>query len=179
MTPDPIGGDRAYIELPCTSTRPQKGIAFCKLLTRVERDGSFALGFDGEIHKPGAALRRDELPERIVVLECAGPAGSYAQRKRETLWILWRYDKEESEWREIGRAAAASWEWAVVLRRPAYEALRAKPQLYDVLEMSRNVAAEIAELIHRRIEMEAEPHRVNILAAVHDRLCGEIARAMP
>src|SRR5438270_822402 len=143
MAPGPIRGEVArQIKLPQTSSRLDRDRTFCQVLTRVSRDAAFSLGFEGRMYRPGSQVERSELPENLVVLECAG-AGPMEGRKRQTRWILWRYDDAAGEWLQVGEASALGWEWALVLREPAYELLRPKRGFYDVLELARTVAGEI------------------------------------
>lgn len=175
MVPSPVKTQQ-QVKLPQSSTRLQKRQAFVRVLHRVDKDAGFSLGFEGPIYAPGATMPREELPETLVVLECAGAVGPMVKRRRETTWILWRFDDQAREWREIAQASASNWEWAVSLRQPAFQALNANRTLYDVLDRGRELAAEIAEWIERKIENEPDAVKVNILTAVYDRIAGEIAK---
>jgi hypothetical protein len=156
------------IALPCSSTRLQKGNVSCRLLGSVNRYANYAFGFEGRLYQPGAHIPMAELPNPAVVLECAGPQGAYRRGKqRETLWILWRYDRGLSQWIELGRAPSLNWEWALTLREPAAKALETDGGFYDVIEKSSTLAAEIMAVIDAKLQPQREDLRVNVLASIY------------
>ena len=76
-----------------------------------------------------------------MLLEFAGPQGTWRQRNHESenLWILWRYNQEAQEWREIARAVSQDWSWALTLREPAIRALQPPGETADAHDRGREV----------------------------------------
>lgn len=164
------------LRLPRTSTRLQRGWAHCRVLTGVQIK-PYAEGFEGPILPPGSICPLSHFGSRPVVLECVGPVGPKPARgkQREVLWILWSYDFERSDWKELARASAVNWEWAECLRAPAIAALYPEPDLIDVLHRGRVVSEEILELLRASLAKEPRPVQVNALAALAVRLAGLMA----
>jgi hypothetical protein len=163
------------IQLPCTSDRPQRGMTFCKLLTSVDPSGQYALGFQGKLCKPGTWLNESDLPEHPVVLECAGAVGErHYARRRETVWILWTWNRSLSKWFEIARAPSLNWDWALVLRGPAWGALHPDPGPENP-ERTAELADQIVNKIDRELQDLQIDVRKSVLSVVRQRLAGEIA----
>ena len=118
----------------------------------------------------------NDLGERPVLLEFAGPQGNWKRRERESLWILWRFDSAARDWREIARASAFGPEWAVILRGPAIKALQPEVQP-DPTERGREVAAEILQAIDFALSPEVPAVRKAVLCEVYDRMAGCLAAA--
>jgi hypothetical protein len=166
------------IQLPRTSSRSQRRLAHLKLLSAV-RPLEFSCAFEGRIYPPGGLLPEEKLGPCPVVLECVGPVGDARPgRLREVQWILWRYDWQRAEWREIARAQSRDASWTLALREPAIRAMNPKPELVDVLRKGMDIATEIIESIDRRIEhSELEAVRPIVLDAVYNQVAARIAAA--
>ena len=163
------------VRLPRSSTRLGQGYVFCKLLTAI-REAPMNAGWEGRIYPPGELIAAEELPDPAVVLECAGPQGGFKHgKRRETLWILWKLDREAGAWRELARATSLNWEWSLALRAPAMAALYPQPGLYDVLGRGVDVAERVAAAIDRELAGEPLPVRRNVWARLHDQSACRIA----
>jgi hypothetical protein len=165
------------VKIPRTAARASQRI-FAKLLTRVDPDARWGSGFEGTVVKPGDQLPLTALwptpehPRIPVLLECAGaahPRKGPGRQKDEDIYLLWRFDVERSEWREIARASSTSWDWAIDLRQIATRLLEesrgADAVVYPGLEqwIDRMRAALGAEL-----KQLAPPDRFRAVAATHD-----------
>jgi hypothetical protein len=170
------------VRLPNTSpqnARARSSFAHIRLLTSVSPTAWCAAGFEGSIHKPGAQLTDDELGSNPVLLECAGPQGSWrAGKHRETLWLLWRWDVELKDWCEIARAQAFDWSWAKILREPAIRALTpvVSPPI-DPIARGREVTEELLQRIDTALVTELPAVRALVLTSIYDRVAGRIVAA--
>jgi hypothetical protein len=91
--------------------------------------------FAGPRLRPGALIAErelwpaDDFPARPLLFEYAGIAETGRGHRRSTqLYILWRYERESSTWRELARATATGLEWVEVLRTAALHDLRSEPE---------------------------------------------------
>ena len=179
MQPAAAGSRPRLVYLPNTCPENRRHHCHLKLLTRVDPLAPYNLGFEGRILFCGARIPEPELGERPVVLEYCGPQGAYKSRKpRPHLYILWRYDREERMWRELGRDLAIGWEWAIPLRKRAVVEL-APPSLpaVDVTARGRELAEELLTAIDARLVGECPEARITALTALYDQVAGRIARA--
>lgn len=170
--------NRKLIPLPNTSPQNRHCYSHVRLLTEVSPDACNAAGFGGRLLRCGERLSPEELGERPVVLECAGPQGTFKRgRHRLTLWILWRYDWQEKDWREIARAQSLNWDWAIILRDPAIRALQLSEktgQLPDLAERGREVTEELLRAIDTALLVELPEVRTFVLVSIYDRMAGRI-----
>lgn len=169
---------RKLIALPNTSPENRRNFTHVRLLTRVSPDAKNAAGFDGRLLPCGRRLPPEELGDHPVVLECAGPQGSFKPgRHRQTLWVLWRYDWPEKAWREIARAMSLDWGWAIILREPAIRALQVSDKsghLPDPVERGREVTEELLQTIDTTLLLEVPEVRTFVLTSIYDRMAGRI-----
>jgi hypothetical protein len=149
-----------------------------KLLTSIRTElGSFGPAFEGRILAPGSEIPTDELPDPAVILECAGAVWGADRRRKETLWVLWKYDWQAEEWRELARAQAVNWEWILVLKGPAQEALHPTAGLVDLLKAGRELAEQIVEGIELKLEGQPRDLRKSVLSCVYQEVAGRIIDA--
>ena len=158
------------VKLPRTAS-DRAACTHIKLLERVAEFAPHALGFEGKILRPGSMIEISSLPCPAVLLECAGMIGP--RKKRECLWLIWTFDFERSEWREIARAASASWEWALALRPVAIYELRGRrePPHPHIPEITQRIVAKIDE----ELEAIGPRWRPQLLSALEPELAGRIA----
>jgi hypothetical protein len=167
------------VSLPNTSPQNRRHHTHVKLLESVRLDAWNGAGFDGQIYPCGAQLTAETLGDRPVLVECAGPIGTWRNGKpRETLWILWRYDWAANDWREIARAQAFDWSWAIILREPAIRALQPiTPALVDPAARGREVTDDLLEHIDKALLSELPAVRSVVLTSIYDRVAGRIVAA--
>ena len=127
ISPKPFIRGRAIcreddVRLPRSARKRHAG-DWIKVLSRVDPKAFDGFGFEGKVLRPGEAIPRVELPEPAILLEYAGSAGG-----REYLWVLWRYDRERREFRDLAQVRATGYEWAVAIRPIAVRELRAEPE---------------------------------------------------
>jgi hypothetical protein len=163
------------IQVPSSGNRKDRGRVFAKLLEHVEREALAGFGFDGKLCVPGEWIDSEDLPEHPAILECAGPLGEWKRGKqRAMLWILWRLDRAAWEWIEVARAQAIGWEWALVLREPAWRCLNPDPGLYDVIEKGNTLALAIMAAIDGHLKDEDYNLQASVLSLIHERICGRM-----
>lgn len=173
---------RGGVTLPCSSPRNSRE-KFAKLLSHVDPDGEHAFGFEGKFFRPGATVTDAELhptaayPETPILLEYMRGAayGIPGRRRTDSIYILWRYDREANLWRELGRAVSFAWEWAAELRPLAVRALReARQGLVEVMPDFVAIAARIAMFLDRELKSLETPHRNRILGVLHDQFAARL-----
>jgi hypothetical protein len=93
------------------------------------------LAFEGKLFRCGIAIDDSELwpdaeyPPTPLLIEFAGRGKIGWGHNRSTwLYILWRYDREEREWRELCRASAVGAEWVEYLKPAVLAELRNEPR---------------------------------------------------
>jgi hypothetical protein len=150
-----------------------------RLLSKVNASAWNGAGFEGRLYQPGARIAAEELGERPVVIEFAGPQGQWKRKPRAHLWILWCYEWEANAWREISRALAFGREWAVTLREPAIRALAPveSPEDADPLVRGRQVSGGLLEAIDAALVMELPAVRREVLSSIYDGVAGRIVAA--
>lgn len=169
--------------LPCSSGR--RAEKFLKLLCSVDAEAQHGFGFEGKFMRPGATVTTAELhpspdyPDRPLMLEhTRTPAkGIVGGRRKLSLYILWQYDDRTHGWLELGRAASASWEWAMELRPLALRALReGRGQLVPAKADLPAIATRISRAIGMELEALDPPERIRVIAIIHDEFAMRLAR---
>lgn len=173
---DPNVVVRGGVRLPCSSPRNARE-KFCKLLSYVDPEAEHAFGFEGCFLRPGATVTEAELrpsrefPVDPILLEYVkGPAyGPAGRRRSDSIYILWRYDRENDTWRELGRAVSHAWEWAMELRPLAVRALReARGGQLQLVQDLPAITQRIAVLLDRELKRLEPPERRKVLGVLHD-----------
>lgn len=173
-----MNAHRGAIQLPRGSGSDRRD-AYVKLLSRVDPAAWNGFGFEGRFFKCGAWVKESELrptadyPAIPVLLECSVGAaqGEPGHRRRPHLYVLWRWTPAAHEWRELGRAASLSWDWALDLRPLALRALEgargvseASAEPAHVIE----IAAGITKFLDKRLDTLEPPERIKLLGILHD-----------
>jgi hypothetical protein len=173
---------RGGVRLPCSSARSCRE-KFLKVLSYVDPDAEHGFGFEGAFFRPGAALTDAELrptldyPLTPIALEyMRGPAyGIPGHKRTDSIYILWRYDRENNSWRELGRASSFSWEWAAELRPIAVRALReARGGNLEVMPDLPAIAGRIALFLDGELRRLEPPHRKKVLGVLHDQFAARM-----
>jgi hypothetical protein len=171
-----------FVQLPNSSPQNRHSFTHVRILTRVLPNAWNGTGFEGALYQPGARIAAEGLGAHPVALEHAGPQGTWRQRReQEHVWILWRYDWAAGDWREIARAVAKDWHWAVVLRTPAMRELElaaAKLPAVDPVERGQAVADELLRTIDAALSPEVPAVRAMVMSAVYDQMAGRLAAAV-
>jgi hypothetical protein len=148
---------------------------YVKIIERIQPN-AWGILFEGSLHRPGAVLEADFLPQPAVAIECAGPVGTWQRGKRRPcLYILWLFDHTKGEWIELARAQAVDASWMAALQEPARQALHPRPELLDIVERSQSLADELVEAVDGRLIGEIPEVRASALYSIYERLAGEIA----
>lgn len=165
------------IALPRSSPRKAKD-CYVKLLRHVDPAAEHGFGFEGTFYRAGKTVTPAELrptedyPEIPIVLEAIpgeahGPPG---RRRRDQIYILWRYDRDRNDWCEIGRAMSESWSWAIELRPLAVRALK-EAHCSRAIETEADlpaIASRIAETLDHELERLEAADRQRVIAVLHD-----------
>jgi len=168
------------IHLPNTCPANKRDYTHVRLITGVNADAWNGAGFRYRLFKPGAVVEAEDLGEQPVLIEYAGQQGTWkAGKHRESLWVLWRFDADAKDWREIARALAFGPEWAPILRDPAIQAMRPAAATEGVNPMvrGREVAASLLTVIDEAMVMELPAVRVMVLNTIYDGMAGRVAAA--
>jgi len=165
---------RKVVRLPQTSTRAQRLYAHVKIVDRVHPLDS-PIAFDGRIYPPGACVPIEDLPAQTVAIECVGQVGPRGRRK-DLLWLLWKYDWGLDGWRELGRAQSVDAGWTIALRPLAAQALQHNP--IDMTAHWQEIVRVLMSEIDLKLENERQETAMNVLHAVYSELAGRIARKM-
>jgi len=171
------------IRLPRTCGRSTSANSFAKLLNYVDPEASTGFGFEGKIMRPGTTVTEAELwpegyPETPILLEYAPPGPSYGRghNRRDQLYILWKFDREEHVWLELARAQSVSWDWAVDLRPIAVRALAEARSAITVLPNLVGIAERISGFLDGELKPLEVLDRQKVLCVLHDQFAGLMAR---
>lgn len=168
---DPI----AELRLPMTSARTTPN-TWVKLVTRVDVHAASGFGFDGKVYPPGAHIPLDDLPDRALALECAGGIGpGWGHKRRDLLYILWKYDRARREWRDVAQARSINAEWAMALRPIAAREL-SDPEERALAIDADGVAERVMHLLDAELEDADLCATESVLAVLHDRLAARVAK---
>jgi len=149
----------------------------------VDPDAGHAFGFEGKIVKPGSVVTdaqlwpTDQAPRIPIVLECASVPGQgkRGHNRRDWLYILWRYHRDEHEWTEIGRSFSVSWEWACELRPLAVRAIRESSSAPTLSLNFIEVQKRIRAMLDQELKGLEHPQRGQVLSILHDQLACRVA----
>jgi len=148
----------------------------------VDAEAECGFGFEGRLMRPGITVTDAELrptaeyPETPVLLEYAQVAAQAhrGHNRRESLYVLWRFDAEGNRWHELGRAYAQSWECALELRAIAVRALRPR---VDVMPDLTAIEARIRAALAGELAQIEPGYRGQVLAIIHDQLAAGMGAA--
>lgn len=164
------------IRLPNTCPENRRFFTHFRILTAVNPNAWNGAGFDGALFEAGARISAEEIRKHPIVIESAGPQGTWKhKRNRENLYLLWRYDWEVGGWKEIARATATNWSWAVVLRGPAISALEPRREA-DPHDRAGIVLEGILGAIDSALSPELPAVQALVLCALYERVAGRLAR---
>lgn len=173
---------RGGVKLPCSSPRNSRE-KFAKLLSHVDPQAEHAFGFEGRFLRPGATVTDAELrptdafPIVPILLEyMRGPSyGIPGRRRCDSIYILWRYERESNVWRELGRAVSFAWEWAMELRPLAVRALReARGGQLELVWDLHAISVRIADLIDAELRSLDLPERRRVMGVLHDQFAARL-----
>jgi hypothetical protein len=178
-SPQPAPPPSKRLQFPRTSTRLSLPDVYCKLIEDIVPQPFGCCRFDGRIYRPGAPIALESLPRPAVVIECTGPIGPYLHRRagryRDYGYILWTFDFQAFEWREIARAQAPDASWTAAIRELAWLALHPRLELVDIVKRSRDVSQELLDAIDKRLLSEMPEVKANALYSIYERVAGRIA----
>lgn len=172
------------IRIPNSASR-RGVIAYAKLLHWVEQPATTGFDFEGRLLKPGQKIQEAELwpsedwPRTPVLLECAGSEKpGWGHRREPQIYILWRYERESGQWREIARTAATNSEWCLILgpvaRQAVVGAIPARPRA-ECAELADQVCRAIEEIVLRRL---TAGDGAAVLARLHDLLAARAQQTL-
>lgn len=170
------------IRIPNSATR-RGGIAFVKLLNWVNEPATTGFDFDGRLLRPGQQIDEAELwpsedwPGVPVLLECAGiTEPGWGHRRSSYCYIVWQYDREAGEWREVARTTAVDSEWCYVLgpiaRRLVVGEVLPRPRR-EIIDLADQLIIAINEVVLSHL---TESDAAAVLARLHDILASLASR---
>jgi hypothetical protein len=170
------------IRLPLSrATRSQP--TWAKLLNRIDPRSRSPFTWHGRFFQPGTWIEESDLwpdgtfPRIPLLVEHAGaatPAKGHNRHRCDNTVILWRYDRDQGKFLEVGRVAAPAGIWMMLLEPLVREWLRPDAD---------NAAAPDLDLIRSRItaflsaelNLISDPERARVLTLVHDELAARLA----
>jgi hypothetical protein len=172
------------VRLPKSGKRGDR-IAFLKLLYRVRTHPLTAWEWEGKLMRPGATVPEPDLhpephyPRCPIVLECAtSPLSVGKPGGGRVLYVLWKYDSENRQWREIARAEipAANWSWVIDLAPLAVRALEEQgANVPAVLPNLLRIENRIVAFLDRTLNGLEDQDRAEVLSVIHNQLAARIA----
>lgn len=184
MSSSPEAILRGGISLPRTSSRKERD-CYVKLLSFVDAAAENGFGFEGIFFRAGAIVSvaqlrpNEQFPEIPVVLEYM-PGAVHGEpgerRRRDQVYILWRYEWDAGEWRELARAASESWQWAIELRPVAVRALqdaRSRAGMEKLPDLPA-IARRIALFLDGELKLLDPEDRVRVIGVLHDQFASRL-----
>jgi hypothetical protein len=158
-------------------------LSYAKLLKRVDPRSRSPFEWQGKFLRPGSTIPESALwpdgsyPRVPLIVEFAGaehPARGWRRHECDETVILWRYERAQSQFAEVGRVLAPGAMWMRLLEPLVLDAMRSEfsgvppPDFERIRErISRTIAAEL--------DLIRDEDRARVLTAVHDELAGMIA----
>jgi hypothetical protein len=140
----------APVRIPHSCKRREP--TYATLIRRVRPCGTIASTFEGDYLRTGREVDDAGFPPVVLLHEHAGSAIAGRGHRRSTqLHILWRWDRERREWRELMRVQAIGSEWVEAMKHAALRELR-DPNLSGV-DQARAAAVRIFVLIDDEISL--------------------------
>jgi len=173
LAPELAGAAARPVRLP-RSAAGRSGITYCRLLERVEPDRVWGgWSFVGRVERPGALIPEAELPPAGLLLECADTEpGGRGHHRAAVRYILWRYDREAGEFRELARTSSVGRDWTQDLGPIALAELTpARPFVVD----PEAAAGRVVEALERELAPLEFRARVLVIRAVEDCLAAGAA----
>lgn len=170
------------VRLP--KTNPSRSApTFLKLVARIDVRAESAMGWHGEFLRPAAMVTEKQLrpddryPWPPLLVESAGRLDPKAPKaERRSTWILWTYDPERKEFREIARANSFDWGWSMDLQPIALAHLRANSDSRADVMAERQ--ARVAEAVDRELRDLDRAGALGLLSALHSVLATRLTHAM-
>lgn len=176
-------GDRK-VRIPRTSSRRTEQ-CWARLLCRVNGMNFTPMAFEGKLLRCGKVLLESELcpgpeyPRTPVLLEHAGIAeAGWGHRRSTQLYVLWRYERETGEWKELARAAGYGEDWACYLIPIAERALSEQWRLVKPKGDCSGAIAELTALLDRQLQDQAEERdRISLLNLLYNVVAHRLAES--
>lgn len=172
------------VRIPRTAARRTEQ-CWARLLCRVDADKLTPMAFDGKLMRCGAIVPESELrpdpeyPAVPILLEHAGIAvPGWGHRRSEQLYVLWRYERDRAERREIARATAADTSWAESLAPVAARALANQVRVLPTTSCGQ-VVDELVGLLDRRLyDQPDDSGRIVLLNLVYNAVAHRLSETM-
>jgi len=168
LAPEVSGAAQRRVRLP-RSAATRQAITYCRLIERVRPDEVWGgWKFEGPEYRPGSVIPESELPATGLVLECAGAvAGGWGHLRAPVAYILWRYEGETGEFRELARTSSVARDWTQDLGPIAARELD-PPRPFRIDPEA--AARRLIQAINREIRPLEFAAQVLVIRAVEDRL---------
>jgi len=174
------------IRLPLSRTKRSQQ-TYAKLLERIDPRSRSPFEWRGRFFQPGSWIDESDLwpdgrfPRVPLLVEHAGaedPAKGWNRHKCDNTVILWRYDRENGKFLEVGRVAAQAGFWAVLLEPLVRDAMSRDRGECPALDVDL-VRARITRFLAAEFDIIPDAERYRILTLVHDELACRIAEWAP
>ncbi|MCU1325725.1 MAG: hypothetical protein JWN34_1095 [Bryobacterales bacterium] len=165
--------------LPNSSERRNAG-GWHQLLTSVDVHAPRGLQFRGQVLSPGAPFDPADLPRPAVVVENGGSVRTgkvlNSRYSYSNLWVLWTFDFEKEEWREVLRAIDNTSGWTLSFA-PAAKRLMQPGASEETIELdARPIAEQLAAAITTRLQIVPREVRCYVLAGLAEHVSREIVK---
>jgi hypothetical protein len=173
--------------LPRSSpSRRERGYA---CLIRRVGDHQTAIAFDGKHFRPGAAIDDSELcpgdewPRTPLLLEYAGLdhtaplarlSSGFGGKRRPGLHILWRYEREAHEWRELARASSVDNEWVAHFAAIARVELERGGRPAAPVDIAARASTRWIEALDRELNQLENEERAIALGLVYEQVTARV-----
>ena len=172
LAPETLGAVERRVRLPRSAMRRQ-AITYCRLIHKLRRDAVWGgWAFDGPTLRPGSVILEADLPLAGLLIECAGSQGGHGHNRGPTTYILWRYEREAGEFRELARVASVGRDWTQDLGPIVKQQLHPpRPVLVDVGA----IAGRLIQAFERETEPLESRARLLVVREIQDRLAAGVA----
>lgn len=161
------------------SSVSRNAIGHLRLLTDVDLYGSPYLQFFGKMLRPGGIFEIEDLPRPAVLLECAGSVRTAPARSRysfHTLYVLWSFDFDASEWHEELRGTTRDMNLIIDFAPVAHRLLYAIPRPL-AQDRVMTIVRRLAILIDEDLAEISTEERCAALAGIEMHIANEIVHA--
>lgn len=158
------------------------GAAYAKVLRSVSERPKTGFDLEGKFLKPGELVPMEALrtgagwPRWPVLIECAGPVKvGPVSRRRPYRYILWRWEPEAGDWRELARAECETWDWVPVLGPVARAAILAQLPSRPPAR-AESIGLRVSRVLDGELRRASESDRPKVAALIYHELAARLAQ---
>lgn len=175
------------VRLPLSRTKRSQA-TYAKLLQHVDPRSRSPFEWRGRYLRPGSWVLESDLnpdgtyPRVPLLVEHAGseaPEKGWNRHKCDNTVILWRYDRAEGKFEEVGRVAAPAGMWAMLLEPLVRDTLARDVSGCQVQPDIDLIRTRITRFLAAEFDIIPDADRGRILCLIHDELACRIAEWTP